>query len=279
MARAKTSGGGGSGGRRGVFVSFAVIAALLVAVNFLPPDTSLKVVKERGTLRACVPTEFPPLVTTDASRPGIEIELLQEIATRLDLRLQLQRNPAIGRDFNPRNWRVTRAQCELIVGGVVASSTTRSFLETSTPHMETGWAVIVPDGVDTLSGASVGFFAGTSGLDRIALSRYLQAQGASVRVLNSSQVLAAGLASGEFDLGVSESLTARQVAEALDAHAAWLPDPLPRYPVAIGLWKGDLTLKRAVDAAMNAIRADGTFEGILESYQLEEIAENCIVCG
>ncbi len=269
----------GSGGRRGVLVSFAVIAGLLVAVNFLPPDTSLRVVRERGSLRACVPTEFPPLVTADDSRPGIEIELLQELASRLNLRLQLQRNPAIGRDFNPRNWRVTRAQCELIVGGVVASSTTRSFLETSVPHMETGWAVVVPTGGTGLAGANVGFFAGTSGLDRIALSRYLQSQGASVRVVNSAQALVAGLSSGELALGVSESLTARQLAGLIGGSAAWLPEPLPRYPVAIGMWKGDLTLKRAVDAALTGLRRDGTLDRIIDSYQLEDIAEECIVCG
>lgn len=265
--------------RRGVLLSFGFIAALLVAVNFLPTDTALRVIRERGTLRACVPTEFPPLVTTDPARPGIEIELLEELASRLSLRLQLHRNPAIGRDFNPRNWRVTRAQCELIAGGVVASATTRSFLETSGPHMETGWAALATAGTRSLRGAKVGFFAGTSGLDRIALSRFLQSQGATVTVLNSRAALVAGLTSGEFTIGVSESLTARQVAEVIGATAMWLPGSLDRYPLAFGLWKGDLTLKRAVDAALSAMRSDGTLTRIVESYRLDEILEECEVCS
>lgn len=258
--------------------SFGVIAALLLAVNFLPPDTALQVIRERGTLRACVPSEFPPLVTSDTQHPGVEIEMLQELANRLGLRLQLHRNPAIGRDFNPRNWRVTRAQCELLAGGVVASDATRSFLETSTPHMSTGWAAVTT-GTTSLAGATVGFFAGTSGLNRIELSRYLQSQGATVTVVNSRSALETGLRSGDFAVGISESLTVRQVAQALSVSAMWLPEPLTRYPLAFGLWKGDLTLKRAVDAALADMRADGTVSRIIDSYQVGAIAEDCTICS
>lgn len=277
--RGRARSGTGHGGRSGVITSFGLIAALLLAVNLLPPDTAMKVIEERGTLRACVPTDFPPLVTADAERPGIDIEVLQEVASRLGLRLQLHANPAIGRDFNPRNWRVTRAQCEVLAGGVVASNTTRSFLETSSPHMETGWAVIAVPGVGTLTGAKVGFYAGTSGLDRIALSRFLQSFGATVTVLNSRQALQSGLTSGQFDVGVSESLTARQVTQAVGAEAMWLPEPLPRYPIALGLWKGDQTLQRSLDTALTQMRRDGTLERIIDSYQLGDISAACAICS
>ena len=251
---------------------------LLVAVNLLPPDTSLREVRGRGLLRVCVPESFPPLVTGSPERPGIDVEILQRISEGLGVELSLLINAAIGQDFNPRNWRVNRAQCELLAGGVVASQLTRSFLETTPPHLETGWAVVIPPGVDSLEGSTVGFFAGVSGLDRISLSRYLRRAGARVRVVNSAQDLAEGLADGSFTLAVSEALSARQVASVGGYAVAWLP--LGRLPIAFGLWKGDLTLKRALEREMQVLVRSGRLYDIVASYSdpALPILDRCAPC-
>jgi polar amino acid transport system substrate-binding protein/cystine transport system substrate-binding protein/membrane-bound lytic murein transglycosylase F len=110
-------------------ISFAVVFGLLGAVYLLPPDTALRTVREAGTLRVCLPPYYPPLVTGDPTAPGIDVELLQAIARDLGVHLATVVNPVMGKDFNPRAWRITRAQCEVIAGGVVGSATTRSFLD------------------------------------------------------------------------------------------------------------------------------------------------------
>lgn len=254
-----------------------VVATLLLAASQLPPDTSLRLIEERGSLRVCVPTTYPPLVYGSGSaQPGIDVELVREIGSRLGLRVQLAPNSAIGKDFNPRNWRITRAQCEVIAGGVVASVTTRSFLQTTQPHLETGWAVVFADGERALTGARVAFYAGTSGLDRIALSRALRAAGSEVRIASSVDELERLLASGEVDAAVTESLLARQIAYDGDYQAAWLPG-LERSPLALGLWKGDLTLLRAVERVMDDMRRDGTLDALLARYELQEL-EACEAC-
>jgi ABC-type amino acid transport substrate-binding protein len=101
--------------------SYVLIFGLLAAVNLLPPDTSLSEVRAAGVLRACLPAAYPPLVTGDPAAPGIDVELLRELAKNMDLRLVVSTNAAMGRDFNPRNWHITRAQCDVLAGGVVAS--------------------------------------------------------------------------------------------------------------------------------------------------------------
>ena len=97
----------------------AGVFGLLGAVYLLPPDTALRQVRAAGTLRVCLPSSYPPLVTGDPRAPGIDVELLRLIAQKLGLGLVTVTNPAMGRDFNPRSWRVTRAQCEVLAGGVV----------------------------------------------------------------------------------------------------------------------------------------------------------------
>jgi len=259
-------------------LALAGIGGLLAAVYLLPPDTSLAEVQRIGTLRVCVPDEYPPLVTGVAAAPGIDVELVQHLADAMGVRLHLVPNPSIGRDFNPRNWRVNRAQCTLLAGGVVASPLTRGFLETLAPHLSTGWAAVRLDPDAVLDGAAVGFFAGVSGLDRLTLSRFLREQGATVQVVNRRSELIEGLLSGRFDVGVTEALTARQVAGAIDGEALWLPESLGRYPVAIGMWKGDLTLKRRLERELSAIRRDGTLATLVERYDIVAISSTCDVC-
>src|SRR5882757_6980448 len=123
---------------------YVLIFGLLGAVYLLPPDTSLSEMRKAGQLRACMPPSYPPLVTGNPDVPGIDVELLQALAKGMAVRLVVTPNPAMGQDFNPRNWHVTRAQCEILAGGVVVSPTTKSFLETSPPYAQTGWALLTP---------------------------------------------------------------------------------------------------------------------------------------
>ena len=104
-------------------LSYLMIFGLLAAVYLLPADTSLSEVRRGGLLRACMPPVYPPLVTSDANAPGIDVELLRALAEKLALKLVITPNPAIGQDFNPRNWRVTRAQCDAVHGDFMRRTT------------------------------------------------------------------------------------------------------------------------------------------------------------
>jgi ABC-type amino acid transport substrate-binding protein len=242
------------------------IMGLLAAVYLLPPDTSLSEVRAAGALRVCMPPVHPPFVTGDANTPGIDVEILHALARELGLMLAAVEEPAMSRDFNPRSWHITRAACQLVAGGLAASPMTRSFLETSTPYAQTGWAVLAPKPIIGLRGLKIGVLAPASGLDRIALASRLRAEAAQVAILANAEALVMGLREGRFDAGVTEKLFADQIA-AHEAWAAdWLPGDLPRYPVAFGLWKGDLTLKRALAGGLARLERDGTLAAILARY-------------
>ena len=216
-------------------------------------------------------TLYPPLVTGKPEEPGFDIEFAQAIAKRLDVRIVVNANAAMGRDFNPRSWNVTRAQCQMLAGGVVVSDLTRSFLDTTPPHLQTGWALVAAQMPARLEGAKVGFYGGLAGLDRIALSRFLQAQKARVEIVASAEALADGLRSGRIDAGVSEALMARQIAGTLGMSVAWLPESLGRYPVAFGLWKGDLTLKRRLVTVIDDLDREGLTRELARRYRIAPI--------
>jgi hypothetical protein len=45
-----------------------------------------------------------------------------------------------------------------------------------------------------------------------------------------------------------------------------MPANLDRYPIVFGLWKGDLTLKRAIVSAMRRMRQNGQMATIISHY-------------
>jgi ABC-type amino acid transport substrate-binding protein len=247
-------------------ISFAGVFGLLGAVYLLPPDTALREVRAAGTLRVCLPPSYPPLVTGDPAAPGIDVELLQAIARDLGLRLTVVTNPAMGKDFNPRAWRITRAQCEILAGGVVGSKTTRSFLDITPAYAATGWAWLSPRPEAALNEQRIGVLASASGLDRVALAAWLRAAKDRVTITSDGQALVQGLRDGRFDAGVTERLMAVGLAAPLGWTVGWMPPELDRYQLVFGLWKGDLTLKRAVAGAMDRLRRTGEMAAIISRY-------------
>ena len=247
-------------------ISFAGVFGLLGAVYWLPPDTALQQVREAGTLRVCLPPSYPPLVTGDPAAPGIDVELLRTIARDLHLTLSVVTNPEMGKDFNPRAWRITRAQCDMLAGGVVGSVTTRSFLDITPAYAATGWAWIAPHPNAALSGQRIGVLASASGLDRVALAAWLRGAKDRVTIVPDGKALVQGLQDGRFDAGVTERLMAVELAAPSGWRVGWMPPELGRYRLVFGLWKGDLTLKRAVVGAMEGLRRSGEMAAILSKY-------------
>jgi ABC-type amino acid transport substrate-binding protein len=253
------------------FGAIGLILALLFGVTLLPPDTSLDEVQRAGALRACVPAAYPPLVTGDPEMPGIDVEILRDIAQRMGVSLVLSENRAMGRDFNPRNWNLNRAQCQVVAGGVVDSNQTRSFLETGPSYAETGWAIISPQPLASVGGLDLGTLAIVSGFDRIGLSSFLRAEGAAARVVTSAEALVAGISDGTLDAGVTEALLATRIADEQGWTVQWVAPTLPRYNLVLGLWKGDITLKRAIESAFAGLETDGTLSAILDRYGVRPI--------
>jgi polar amino acid transport system substrate-binding protein/cystine transport system substrate-binding protein/membrane-bound lytic murein transglycosylase F len=244
----------------------AVVIGLMLLVTFLPPDTSLSEVEANHAIRACVPTTYPPLVTGDPDRPGIDIEILRAVADFMGVDLLLSPIDAMGRDFNPRNWAINRGKCQVLAGGVVDSTLTRSFLDTGPPYAETGWAIVAPTPLESIDGLTIGALTLISGLDRIGLASYLRRQGVTVRVMRNGQSLVDGIVGGGLDVGVTEALLASELAADNDWWVAFLPAEIARYNLVFGIWKGDLTLKRKIVQAFRQLESDGTLADILERY-------------
>lgn len=254
-------------------VNIGVIVVLLAAVTFLPPDTSLRDVERAGVLRVCVPDANPPLVTGDAAAPGFDVEILQEVAQDLGVRLLLNVNSSIGRDFNPLNWRLTRANCSVIAGGVSDTRATRGFLQTLPTGIATGWMLLSTEGAAPEQNSTVGVLPAGAGFNRLELSRFLRSKDVRPRVLQTPDQAARALRSGEISAVIGSRFVLQNMQEEIpEATLRWMPEPpFEHHDLALGLWKGDLTLLRAFRRSMERMEREGTLRAIGENYGISSV--------
>lgn len=250
-------------------VPLALSFAVVFGVNVLPPDTALTDVEALGRLTVCAPRDMAPLSINDPERPGFEIALVEEIARRSDWRVGLTRSIAMQREFNPSNWRITRANCRIMVGGLRNNSWSRSLLELGEPYLSSSWVWMAEPGTPWPP-ATAGFAPGVFALDRVALGTYLRAEGVSVMPVQNGTELVAAIQSGDAPAGITDSITASSLLNETGLAASSLPGGPDSVGISIGFWKGDTTLRLYFDSVLDDMRSDGTLALLAEQYGLTE---------
>ena len=221
-----------------------------------------------------MPTIYPPLVTGDPERPGIDIEILPAVADYIGVDAAAQPQRCHGPRLQPAQLgRQPRASARC---SPAASSIRRSPGRSSIPVRPTPR----PAGRSwrrrrwkTIDGRTLGALTIISGLDRIGLASYLRGRTSPSASCATAEELVDGIAGGAFDGGVTEALLAGGLAADNDWWVASLPDELARYNLVFGLWKGDLTLKRKIVQAFRQLESDGTLAAILERYGAAPIGQ------
>ena len=72
--------------------------------------------------------------------------------------------------------------------------------------------------------------------------------------------------SGSLDVAIAERLLGGHIAKAQGWEVALLSGDLETYPVALGLWKGDLTLKRRIVDLLGELESEGKVDEIIGRY-------------
>lgn len=222
-----------------------VIAAVLFGLSMLPPDTSLRERQKQGVLRFCVPDLDSGLIrAADKDHPGYELRLAQGIARDLGLVLQVVEIANMGRSFNPRDWQIGRGQCDMLGGGLADSATNRGFLTLLPNQGRIALVRIGPPEVPP-AGSEIGVFMGSAGLDRVRLSSWMRGQGWRPAPLATPAALAAWVGQGKTAIASSLN-TLPQGVQSYD-----LPSEAgEQTALAFGLWRGDVTLTRAIRSAL-----------------------------
>ncbi len=224
-----------------VFIVLGVLAYL--GLRQLPPDNSLERVRQADTLRVCVPSDFPPYLTgTDSPEVGgSEARLLGTLSRSIGVPIQWNLQPAWGTSPDPVDWGIRPESCDLLAGGIVVGDETQGMLQLL-PYAQTHWALLS----HATPPKHLAVFSGHWGLHPDDALDWADAQKLDFLAYDDLGSTLAALKSGERD----SVLTLRPEADWLAAQlgGAQVRDltGLPAPTLALGMWKNNITLKRAL---------------------------------
>ena len=248
--------------------TFAIALGLGVATLLAPAKAdSLEKVKSSGTLTVCGVDGLLPYSSSDASVPGFEVEIARKMAEHMGVKAEY-----VWVSWDALIPALTGTRCDAIVNGLFITDERKQVIDFSDPYYASGETILVRKDNDTVKGLedirdkSVGVLAGSVTVNLleskgIGKLQVYPDQNTIVLELNNDRIEAAYLEapSAAWVLRNDPSLNIRMV----DTYV-----PAERFNAGVGLRKGDDTLKAAFNAAIAALRADGSIKDILHGYQV-----------
>ena len=217
---------------------------------------------EAGKLTMATNAAFPPYeMTTDAGEfEGIDIETAQAIADKLGLELQID-----DMDFDAALLSVQQGKADIVMAGVTVTDERKAVMDFSDSYATGIQSIIVPEGSniaspDDLAGKKIGTQRGTTGYI------YCSDDFGDENVVAYDDGLTAvqALNNGQVDAVVIDNAPAKEFVAA-NPGLVILDTSYAEEDYAIGVAKGS-SLKDAVNAALEELKADGTLQSIVDKY-------------
>ena len=217
---------------------------------------------EAGKLTMATNAAFPPYeMTTDAGEfEGIDIETAQAIADKLGLELQID-----DMDFDAALLSVQQGMADIVMAGVTVTDERKAVMDFSDSYATGIQSIIVPEGSDIaspddLAGKKIGTQRGTTGYI------YCSDDFGDENVVAYDDGLTAvqALNNGQVDAVVIDNAPAKEFVAA-NPGLVILDTSYAEEDYAIGVAKGS-SLKDAVNAALEELKADGTLQSIVDKY-------------
>ena len=217
---------------------------------------------EAGKLTMATNAAFPPYeMTTDAGEfEGIDIETAQAIADKLGLELQID-----DMDFDAALLSVQQGKADIVMAGVTVTDERKAVMDFSDSYATGIQCIIVPEGSDIaspddLAGKKIGTQRGTTGYI------YCSDDFGDENVVAYDDGLTAvqALNNGQVDAVVIDNAPAKEFVAA-NPGLVILDTSYAEEDYAIGVAKGS-SLKDAVNAALEELKADGTLQSIVDKY-------------
>ena len=241
--------------------------SLLTLWNASAGARSLEAVIERGTLTLCASPNALPFASKTGPVPGFQIELGEKIAEQLGVKLT-------------REWVISaiqyrRADCDLVLDVIARKDTSPAGgVRVSRPYHRSGVVLAVRSDLPASSLAKSRLRSAGRGTGRLPVSMTLAKGGAATSPFVFEDDIVAALANREIEAAAVTPMTVgwfnRQHADKpLRLIPAFDNDQDLNWNIAAGLLRPDDKLRQRVDAAIEALLADGTIAQIYARYGIE----------
>ena len=223
-----------------------------------------------GKLTMSTNATFPPyeMLADDGSFEGIDVEVAGAIAEKLGLELQID-----DMSFDAALLAVQgdSPKADIVMAGVTVMEDRQLVMNFSDSYATGIQVVIVKEGsdiksIDDLEGKKIGTQMGTTGYIYCSDTPENGGYGEENVIAYDSGITAVqALVNGQVDCVVIDNEPAQAYVKA-NAGLSILDTEFTNEDYAIGMNKGNACLLAAVNAAMAELKADGTFQKIVDKY-------------
>ena len=224
---------------------------------------------EAGKLHMSTSADFPPyeMISDNGGFEGIDVEVAQAIADKLGLELVVD-----DMDFDAALLAAQNGQSDIVMAGVTVNAERQQVMEFSDSYATGVQVVIVKEdspiqSVDDLANAEmIGCQKATTGYiycsDTVENGGYGEDH---VTAYDSGATAVMALVNGQVDAVVIDNEPAKAFVAA-NPGLKILDTEFAVEDYAIGLKKGNTDLLNAINEAMAELKADGTFQSIVDKY-------------
>ena len=224
---------------------------------------------EPGKLHMSTNAEFPPYeMLDDSGNPiGIDVEVAAAIAEKLGLELVVD-----NMGFDAALLAVQNGQSDIAMAGITVTEDRLAKMDFTDSYATGVQVVIVKEGSDVTMDNLGDYMIGT----QLVTTGYIYASDTPenggygedhVIGFETGAVAVQALVSGQVDAVIIDNLPAQEYVKANAANnltlleGTWVEEDY-----AIALQKGNVSLMEAVNGALNELKADGTFQNIVDKY-------------
>jgi polar amino acid transport system substrate-binding protein len=231
-------------------------------------DDSLKAVKDKGKLVLGLDDAFPPMGFRDENNQivGYDIDLAKEAAKRLGVQLVTQ--PI---DWNAKEQELNTGKIDCIWNGFTITPEREEAMAFTKPYLKNAQVVVVKKGsaykkLADLKGKKVGLQAGSSAAGALEEAKDFRASLKSVIEFKDNLTALMDLEAKGVDAVVMDLIVANDNIKRSGKPYVILAESLAPESYGVGFRKGDIALRDAIQAALEAMAKDGTIAKISKKW-------------
>jgi polar amino acid transport system substrate-binding protein len=223
-------------------------------------------VVEEGALTVCSDMPYEPFESMKDGEPvGFDVDLIREVATELDLRLEMKDT-----DFDAiqSGDALNSDQCDVAISAMTITGERARVLDFSSPYFDASQALVVAKGsgitsLDDLSGKAIGVQGGTTGELYVTDNAPSSAE---VTPLEDAAAMELALTTGVVDAAVYDNTVVGDVvANNPDFEVSAEFDTGEQYGMAVKK-NGNVDLLRSINRVLATLEQDGGYDEIYATW-------------
>lgn len=223
-----------------------------------PTGAGLRAVRARGQLRAAMSGQFPPFNFYDDKNQlaGFDVDIAREVARRMDLEPAL-----VTLQWDGILAGLTAGRYDTIIGSMAITPERQEAVDFSDPYYRSGAQVFARPGstlarTGDIRGTTLGVNLGTTYEQTL---RKREAEVAEIRTYGGIPEVLVDFEAGRLDGFVTDRLVGLHALQVRGVAAVPAGDLLYEETIAVALRQGQPGLRAAIDEALAAMKADGTY--------------------